>query len=100
VLIVDDDRPLMMLSEEMMTALGYEPVRVDNSPLALAAFKADPARFDLVLADEIMPELTGPSWLDISYGPNCQWSSSQVQACRLHRPLRGTGIREILNKPL
>src|SRR5262249_34748609 len=45
--------------EEMVAALGYEPVGFDSSIRALAAFRADPRRFDLVLADEIMPGMTG-----------------------------------------
>jgi DNA-binding NtrC family response regulator len=43
----------------MLAAIGYEPIGFDKSPAALAAFRADPDRFDLVLTDELMPELTG-----------------------------------------
>src|SRR5262249_53375617 len=39
VLIVDDDRPLVLLGEEMLAALGYEPVGFDKSAAALAAFR-------------------------------------------------------------
>jgi signal transduction histidine kinase/ActR/RegA family two-component response regulator len=59
ILIVDDEKPLVQLGEEMVAALGYEPVGFDSSTRALAAFRADPQRFDLVLADEIMPGMTG-----------------------------------------
>ena len=43
----------------MLAAIGYEPVGFDTSSAALAAFRADPDRFDLVLTDEIMPGMTG-----------------------------------------
>jgi DNA-binding NtrC family response regulator len=43
----------------MVAALGYEPVGFHDSLQALAAFRADPMRFDLVLADEMMPGMTG-----------------------------------------
>jgi CheY-like chemotaxis protein len=59
VMIVDDERPLVALVEEMLAELGYEPVGFDSSTAALAAFRAAPERFDLVLTDEAMPDLTG-----------------------------------------
>jgi signal transduction histidine kinase/CheY-like chemotaxis protein len=59
ILIVDDEKPLVLLGEEMAAALGYEPVGFESSTRALAAFRAEPQRFDLVLADEVMPEMTG-----------------------------------------
>jgi signal transduction histidine kinase/ActR/RegA family two-component response regulator len=59
VLIVDDEPALMALSEEMLAELGYEPVGFESSVAALRAYKADPERFDVVLTDEVMPELAG-----------------------------------------
>ena len=59
ILVVDDDKSLVLLGEEMLAALGYEPVGFDSSRAALTAFRADPRRFDLVLTDEVMPEMTG-----------------------------------------
>ena len=48
-----------MLAEETLAQLGYEPVGFDSSVAALQAFRAAPKRFDLVLTDETMPDLTG-----------------------------------------
>jgi CheY-like chemotaxis protein len=59
VMIVDDERPLMELVEETLAELGYEPVGFGSSTAALSAFVADPERFDLILTDEAMPDLTG-----------------------------------------
>jgi signal transduction histidine kinase/CheY-like chemotaxis protein len=59
VLLVDDEQPLVLLGEEMLAALGYEPAGFASSRQALEAFRADPQRFDIVLTDEVMPELTG-----------------------------------------
>jgi len=59
VMIVDDERALVALAEEMLAELGYEPVGFDSSPAALAAFQVAPERFDLILTDEAMPDLTG-----------------------------------------
>jgi PAS domain S-box-containing protein len=59
VMIVDDERPLVALTEEMLARIGYEPVGFDSSAAALRAFEAQPQRFDVILTDEAMPELTG-----------------------------------------
>jgi predicted ATPase/signal transduction histidine kinase/ActR/RegA family two-component response regulator len=59
VLIVDDEHALVALAEETLAELGYEPVGFDSSLAALQAFRAEPKRFDLVLTDETMPDLTG-----------------------------------------
>jgi PAS domain S-box-containing protein len=59
VMIVDDERPLVALTEEMLAGLGYEPVGFDSSAAALHAFQTHPQRFDAILTDEAMPELTG-----------------------------------------
>ena len=103
VLLVDDETPLVALGEEMLAVLGYEPVGFRNSSAALAAFHADPQRFDLVLTDEVMPEMTGtelatelhrirpelPIVLMTGYvGP--------VPS----RALAAAGIRDVLKKPL
>jgi CheY-like chemotaxis protein len=59
VMVVDDERPLVALAEEILAELGYEGVGFDSSTAALRAFRAEPERFDLVLTDETMPDLTG-----------------------------------------
>jgi PAS domain S-box-containing protein len=59
VMIVDDERPLVALAEEIAAQLGYEPVGFDSSRAALEAFSAQPQRFDAVLTDEAMPDIVG-----------------------------------------
>ena len=59
IMIVDDERALVALSEEMLAQIGYEPVGFESSTAALRAFQAQPRRFELILTDEAMPELTG-----------------------------------------
>jgi signal transduction histidine kinase len=44
ILLVDDERHLVLLGEEMLAAIGYEPLGFDTSSAALAAFRADPDR--------------------------------------------------------
>ena len=59
ILVVDDERALVDVSEEMLAGLGYEPVGFTDSAGALAAFRARPQRFDLVLTDAAMPGSSG-----------------------------------------
>ena len=58
-MIVDDEPALVELCEEILADVGYEPVGFRSSTQALQRFRADPARFDVVLTDEAMPDLTG-----------------------------------------
>jgi CheY-like chemotaxis protein len=59
VLLVEDEQALMLLEEEMLAALNYEPVGFMRSADALAEFFADPSKFDAVLLDQLMPDITG-----------------------------------------
>ena len=59
VMIVDDEPPLVALAEEIVAQMGYEPVGFGSSRTALDEFRARPDRFDALLTDEAMPELTG-----------------------------------------
>jgi CheY-like chemotaxis protein len=58
-MIVDDEPQLVELAEEVVARLGYEPVGFVSSTAALQAFLVDPQRFDVVLTDEMMPDLAG-----------------------------------------
>jgi CheY-like chemotaxis protein len=103
VLLVDDETPLVLLGEEMLAALGYEPVGFDTSAEALAAFRTDPDRFDLLLTDEIMPGMTGTELAVALHQlrPELPIILMTGHAGELppHR-LRAAGICEVLRKPL
>ena len=102
-MIVDDERPLVTLAEEMLAELGYEPVGFDCSGAALQAFRAEPHRFQLVLTDEAMPDLAGtdlareirhlrptvPIILMSGYG-----------GPQLVKRATSIGVNEVLHKPL
>ena len=59
ILLVDDEEAIMRLERLMLERLGYHVTPRVNSIEALEAFKADPGRFDLVISDLTMPNLTG-----------------------------------------
>ena len=102
VLLVDDDRDMLAMAEDMLAQLGYEPVGYDNSARALEAFRAGPSRFDALLTDEMMPELTGtqlavrvkelrpelPVVIASGYG-----------GPELRQRAREAGVHQVVNKP-
>ncbi len=59
ILFVDDEEALVEMGEDILTELGYEVTSRTSSKEALALVKLDPSRFDLVITDQTMPEMTG-----------------------------------------
>ena len=63
VLIVDDEPALVTLMIEVLTGLGYVTVGFTVASEALAAFRAHPGRFDAIVTDERMPEMSGSKFI-------------------------------------
>ena len=59
ILLVDDEEPIVRMEQMMLERLGYQVTVRMSSPDALAAFKASPGNFDLVISDRGMPNITG-----------------------------------------
>ncbi|HEV3009461.1 MAG TPA: ATP-binding protein [Burkholderiales bacterium] len=57
VLVVDDEEALVAVTSEVLKHFGYEPVGCSDGAAALAAF--DNGSIDAVIADEVMPGLSG-----------------------------------------
>ena len=57
VLVVDDEEALVAVTSEVLRHFGYEPVGCSDGDAALVAF--DQGRIDAVIADEVMPGLSG-----------------------------------------
>jgi signal transduction histidine kinase/CheY-like chemotaxis protein len=55
VLIIDDERERLLRDEEMLAALGYEPVGFEHAADALAACRAAPGRFDALVVSDTLP---------------------------------------------
>ena len=49
----------MEMGEEILAELGYEVTSRMSSREALALLKEDPSRFDLMITDQTMPDMTG-----------------------------------------
>jgi CheY-like chemotaxis protein len=103
VMIVDDEPALVALAEETLAELGYEPVGFDSSLAALHAFRAEPHRFDLVLSDETMPDLTGTELAReiLRLRPDASVIlMSGYSGMQLSEQARAAGVIDVLHKPL
>ncbi len=59
ILFVDDEEVIVQLGKVMLTGLGYDFVGTTDSLEALNLFRGQPERFDLVITDMTMPNMTG-----------------------------------------
>ena len=60
VLIVDDDRDVGRLAARILETFQYEVTALTDPTEAVNLVRKRPAKFDLVLTDFLMPELSGP----------------------------------------
>jgi len=59
ILIVDDEESLSTLLGDMLEIDGYQCSCFSSSNKALSEFNQSPDKFDLIISDQTMPELTG-----------------------------------------
>ena len=59
VLIVDDEEAILTMEKQMLERLGYQVTSRVSSLEALEAFRANPGRFDIVITDMAMPNMSG-----------------------------------------
>lgn len=63
VLLVEDELALLQLLERYLKRLGFDVQVHSSSVEALVEFEASPGRYDLVIADLGMPEISGDKML-------------------------------------
>ena len=59
ILFIDDEEDLVKINEEMLAHLGYNVVATTSSTKGLALFKEKPQKFNLIITDQTMPDMTG-----------------------------------------
>jgi len=59
ILFVDDEEAIVSMSQKQLRNLGYDVTAGTNSSEALELFQMNPHRFDLVITDQMMPNMTG-----------------------------------------
>lgn len=59
ILLVDDEEQIILSARQMLEDLGYDVTSRTNSVEALELFVRQPDKFDLVMTDQAMPNMTG-----------------------------------------
>jgi PAS domain S-box-containing protein len=104
ILFIDDEKASVTMMTIMLNKLGFT-IQAVNSPIqALELFRENPGKYDLVITDLTMPEMTGlqlatelrktspdlPVILMTGYGKNIEYTM----------PLNRYGISKLLKKPV
>jgi CheY-like chemotaxis protein len=103
ILLVDDESALVRMGSRMLEPLGYSVTAMGSSLGALRVFETNPLAYDLVITDQIMPEMTGVDLarrlLEIRPDLPIILISGYTENLDGHR-IREAGIRAFLTKPL
>ncbi len=59
ILLVDDEKEIINVMQRHLTFLGYDVATFSDSSEAREAFMREPDNFDIVVTDQVMPNLTG-----------------------------------------
>jgi CheY-like chemotaxis protein len=103
VLLIDDQTLVLNVTAEILARLGYEPVSFSDGRAALAAFEAAPARFDVVVTDEVMPGLSGTAVASVVRRVRPDLPIVLMSGHRgplLTQQALTAGVTELLTKPL
>jgi two-component system cell cycle sensor histidine kinase/response regulator CckA len=103
ILFIDDEPALCSGAKKLLEKLNYVVTTETNAPGAVALFKSDPGRFDLVVTDLTMPAMSGvdvaTELLRARPGTPVVLSSG-FSADLTIDAVRAVGIRELVAKPL
>jgi len=103
ILFVDDEALLTEWGQAVLERLGYSVTALTDSTEALNLFSSDPSRFDLVIADQTMPKLTG---LQLARKLLTIRNNIPIILCTGHsdsvspEKAKAAGIKEFLIKPI
>jgi PAS domain S-box-containing protein len=103
ILFVDDEVALASAGKQMLEFLGYTVESRTSSIEALQAFRATPDKFDLIITDMTMPQMTG---LDLAQEVLRIRPEIPIIVCTgfssvaTPEKIKAAGIRRLLMKPL
>ncbi len=103
ILLVDDEKAIVKMVQQMRERLGYQVTSKTGSIEALEVFKAHPDNFDLIITDMTMPEMTGLQLADKIKAVRadisviiCTGFSDQIN----EESSAGLGIQAYVSKPV
>ena len=103
VLFVDDEEMIVRMGKRLLSRHGFHVTAMSSSSEALRVFCGDPERFDVVVTDQTMPDLSGIEFSRelLSVRPDIpvvlfSGYSDMVDALAA----KAAGIREYLVKPM
>ena len=103
ILFIDDEQPIVNLGKQMLERLGYDVVTETDSIEALKLVQSNPDRFDLIITDMTMPNMTGEALAIelMRLKPNipiilCTGFSRKITG----KKAKAIGIRAFVNKPI
>lgn len=103
ILFIDDEELLVEWGKATLERLGYTVSAVTESAEALKLFSSNPSRFDLVITDQTMPDMTGMQLAEglLNIRPAipiilCTGHSDSV----LPEKVKEAGIKAFLYKPI
>ncbi|MGA2026217.1 MAG: PAS domain S-box protein, partial [Syntrophobacteraceae bacterium] len=103
ILFIDDEEELARVGKQALERFGYTVFSTADSVEALEAFRAAPDKFDLVVTDQTMPQMTG---MELAAKLRQIRPSIPVILCTGYSELvteqnmRAAGIEEVMMKPL
>jgi CheY-like chemotaxis protein len=103
VLLMEDEKPLMLLAEEMLAALNYEPAGFTRAADALRELERGPQRFDAAVIDQLLPGISGTDLIRQLRALRPDLPVVLVSAYTgpvLNQEALAAGVDEILAKPL
>ena len=103
ILLVDDEEMMVDVTRQILERLGFDVIAKTSSIDALEAFQEEPDEFDLVITDQVMPNMTGTQLARslISIRPDipvilCSGFPEDVST----EELKSIGIKEFFMKPI
>ncbi len=103
ILLVDDEEMMVDVTGQILERLGFAVVAKTSSIDALEAFQEKPDEFDLVITDQVMPNVTGTDLAGklISIRPDIPVILCSGFPENIHpEELKEIGIKEFIAKPI
>jgi len=103
ILLVDDEEMMVDMTRQILERLGFDVVAKTSSIEALEAFQEGPDEFDLVITDQVMPNMIGTQ---LARNLICIRPDIPVILCSgfpeniSPEELKSIGIKEFIMKPI